>query len=280
MFNLLVKGSSWRDDHDRIDGRRVFENTEEHTSAKFRPAGAFDFDSLFRLPTLFLQETAGRPGRLARVGRLSQIREDGLEFAIDYSFENSIPPIPNEVLYKFRSELGIESFEFERMHWAVKEADLYSVLLKRIQHIRQRPTVFSLPSIQNIDTSLVAVMMPFDSGFNNVYATIRQATVDAGLNCLRADDFWEATAIMQDVVSLIDRSRVVVCDCSGRNSNVFYEIGIAHTLGREVILLTQSQDDIPFDLRHLRCIRYLNNAQGRRQLKAALSARLSELTML
>jgi hypothetical protein len=48
------------------------------------------------------------------------------------------------------------------------------------------------------------------------------------------------------------RSRVVICDCTGRNPNVFYEIGIAHTLGREVILITQNPEDIPFDLRHLR----------------------------
>jgi hypothetical protein len=277
MFNLLVKSQPWRDGHDRIDSGRAFEYTGEHLEEQFKPEGIFDFDSLFQLPALFVQETGGEAGRLARVGRLLQIREYGREFAIDYSYESGIPAVPNEVLNQFRSELGIAPFEFERTHWAVKEADLYGVLLRGIQHLRQHPTVFNLPNAENIDTNLVSVMMPFDTGFSTVYSTIRQAAADAGLNCLRADDFWEAPAIIQDVVSLIDRSHVVVCDCSGRNSNVFYEVGIAHTLGREVILLTQSEADIPFDLRHLRYIRYLNNAQGRRQLKVALSARLSEL---
>jgi hypothetical protein len=78
-------------------------------------------------------------------------------------------------------------------------------------------------------------------------------------------------------VSLIDRSRVVICDCTGRNPNVFYEIGIAHTLGREVILITQNPEDIPFDLRHLRYVRYLNNAEGRQTLCTALEARLNTL---
>jgi hypothetical protein len=55
---------------------------------------------------------------------------------------------------------------------------------------------------------------------------------------------------------------------------VFYEIGIAHSLGREVILITQSEQDIPFDLRHLRYIRYLNNAEGRAALTEALQARM------
>ena len=82
---------------------------------------------------------------------------------------------------------------------------------------------------------------------------------------------------MQDVVSLIDRSRVVICDCTGRNPNVFYEIGIAHTLGREVILITQSQEDIPFDLRHLRYVPYLNNREGRKELQRRVEARLANL---
>jgi hypothetical protein len=70
---------------------------------------------------------------------------------------------------------------------------------------------------------------------------------------------------------------VVVCDCTGRNPNVFYEIGIAHTLGREVILITQNAADIPFDLRHLRYVAYLNNAEGRENLSTTLETRFSAL---
>lgn len=73
-------------------------------------------------------------------------------------------------------------------------------------------------------------------------------------------------------MSLIDRSRVVVCDCTGRNPNVFYEAGIAHTLGREVILVTQADHDIPFDRRHFRYVRYLNNGEGRAALAATLKS--------
>ena len=74
-----------------------------------------------------------------------------------------------------------------------------------------------------------------------------------------------------------DRSSVVICDCSDRNPNVFYEIGIAHTLGREVILITQSEADIPFDLLHLRYVRYLNNPEGRTAFSAALLPKPTEL---
>jgi hypothetical protein len=120
-------------------------------------------------------------------------------------------------------------------------------------------------------------MMPFDAAFNTVYDSIRQAADNVGLRCRRADDIWENAAIIQDVVALIDRSRVVVCDCTGRNPNVFYEVGIAHTLGREVILITQSEHDIPFDLRHLRYVKYLNNTEGRAALGTALEGRMQTI---
>ena len=67
----------------------------------------------------------------------------------------------------------------------------------------------------------------------------------------------------------------MIADCTGRNPNVFYEIGIAHTLGRDVILITQNEADVPFDLRHLRYVQYLNNGEGREVLaqRAAPTAR-------
>jgi hypothetical protein len=62
--------------------------------------------------------------------------------------------------------------------------------------------------------------------------------------------------------SLIFRAAIVVCDFSGRNANVFYEAGIAHTLGKQVVPLSQSKDDVPFDLGHHRYLQYLNNGEG------------------
>jgi hypothetical protein len=120
-------------------------------------------------------------------------------------------------------------------------------------------------------------MMPFDAAFNSVYDSIRTAAENAGFRSRRADDIWENPAIIQDVVSLIDRARVVICDCTGRNPNVFYEAGIAHALGREVILITQTDQDIPFDLRHLRYVRYLNNGEGRAALTVALQDRMQTI---
>jgi len=61
-----------------------------------------------------------------------------------------------------------------------------------------------------------------------------------------------------------------MADVTGKNPNVFYELGIAHTVGKDAIILTQSEDDIPFDLRHLRHLTYVDNQEGWRALKANL----------
>ena len=137
--------------------------------------------------------------------------------------------------------------------------------------------MFSISKNEAIERTLVSVIMPFDAAFSPVYETLKGAATEVGLVCRRADEIWENPAIIQDIVNLIDRSFVVVCDCTGRNANVFYEIGIAHTLGHEVVLITQNGADVPFDLRHLRYIGYLNNDEGRQTLKIELSKRFKYL---
>jgi hypothetical protein len=154
---------------------------------------------------------------------------------------------------------------------------LFRVLLRHRPLAAVSPKVFRLNEPEEVDDALTSVMMPFDSRFDDVYATLKEAADGLHLKCLRADDLWEHAAVIQDVVSLINRSRIVICDCTGRNANAFYEAGIAHTLGREVILITQSDSDIPFDLRHLRYILYLNNGEGRQQLASRLKGRIQTI---
>jgi len=120
-------------------------------------------------------------------------------------------------------------------------------------------------------------MMPFDAKFDKVYNALKRMSAQLRFSCKRADDIWDHDVVIQDIVSLIQKSKLVICDCSGRNPNVFYEIGIAHTLGKQVILITQSQDDIPFDLRHLRYVEYLNNSEGLGTLTEKLAERISNL---
>lgn len=139
-----------------------------------------------------------------------------------------------------------------------------------------QPTVFRIPD-EAQDANLVSVMMPFSPQFGRVYDAIKSAARTAGLNCMRADDLWQDSVLIQDIFSLIVRSRIVVCDFSDKNPNVFYEAGIAHTLGKHVVPITQNGGDVPADLRHHRYLPYLNNGEGLKTLENQLASRLSSI---
>jgi nucleoside 2-deoxyribosyltransferase len=80
--------------------------------------------------------------------------------------------------------------------------------------------------------------------------------------------------ILEVVYDQIKSAHVVVADMTGRNSNVYYEVGYAHALGKDVVLLTQRAEDLPFDLRGFNHIIY----EGRiTVLKEKLAQRLNAM---
>jgi hypothetical protein len=278
MYNLLVKYAGWSGQRDRMGADRMFEHTEPSVKERYYVGGQANYASLVGLPTLFLAESDECPDeQIVRLGSITHVRSAGRELSIEYVYDPPISGLTNATLRELADELQIDDWEFSRTHWAVKDVDLCRVLLREVQPRPRRPRVFSIADPEKIEPTLVAVMMPFQASFDQVYNSIQQAAEGSGLRCRRADEIWENPAIIQDIVSLIDRAQVVVCDCTGRNPNVFYEIGIAHALGREVILITQVESDVPFDLRHLRFVQYLNNGEGLEALRQRLAPRLADL---
>jgi hypothetical protein len=138
------------------------------------------------------------------------------------------------------------------------------------------PIVFNVPDSE-VKYNLVSVMMPFLMEFQDVYTTIKSSCHSTNLECNRVDDIWKNSVIIQDIFDLIYSSSIVIADLSGRNPNVLYEVGIAHTLGKHVIPIVQNIDDIPYDLRHHRALEYCNNNEGRTELKNGLESRLETL---
>lgn len=275
MFNLIVSSGPESSLQGSITAGRVFEYTDDLFIDKFKPGGNLDIPSILSFPTLFMQEGTGN--EVARIVTLNRLERRGAEYRFRYSVDPEIPAITNAEIVDMATELGIADFEFHRNHWALKDSDLFQVMFRNRMKNLSRPSVFQL-SQNPINLNLVSLMMPFSGSFTSVYEAIRGEVESYGFECSRADDFWQHTHIIQDVIELICTSRVVICDLSGKNPNVFYEVGIAHTLGKDVILITQSMDDVPFDLRALRCITYLNNNEGRQQLAAGVAARLRTIT--
>lgn len=139
-----------------------------------------------------------------------------------------------------------------------------------------KPSVFNTPNKPQ-NEKLISVMMPFNPAFSDTYRAVRDAAEFMELECLRADDIWDNSTFIQDIFDLIFCAKVIVVDFTGRNPNVMYETGIAHTLGKDVIPITQSLDDIPSDLGHHRALKYLPNEQGYKDLMNGLLQRLKTI---
>lgn len=142
-----------------------------------------------------------------------------------------------------------------------------------------KPSVFQAPS-KKLNEKLISVMMPFNKSFDGTYEAVNRVAEYMKLECLRADDIWNNSTFIQDIFDLILCANVVVVDFTGKNPNVMYETEIAHTLGKTVIPITQSLDDIPSDLGHHRVLKYLPNEQGLRDLSNELYKRLKVIYKL
>lgn len=129
------------------------------------------------------------------------------------------------------------------------------------------------PSAQSLD---VFVVMSFDPKLKPIYDNhILKVTKSLNLTTQRADDIFSTHHVMSDVWQAMNAARVIIADCTGRNPNVFYEIGMAHTLGRPVILLAQRTHDVPFDVKDIRYIQYEYTPPGMERFESQLAMTLT-----
>jgi hypothetical protein len=142
------------------------------------------------------------------------------------------------------------------------------------------PYFFELP--RATDENLLFVLMPFSEVWSDriwrdhLKPIVEGIDLTPRLVCKRADDLYGHDVLL-DIVAAIRSARVVVADITSRNPNVFYELGVAHSFGKRVVLLTQTVTDIPFDLLRFRHIIYQDNSDGYRELEKRLKTALVEL---
>ena len=109
----------------------------------------------------------------------------------------------------------------------------------------------------------IFVLMPFNQELERVYLNhIRPLGEELGVSIRRADEIVKAGPFMDKVWDGICAADLIIADCTQQNPNVFYEIGMAHTIGKTVVLLTRSEDDIPSDIKHYEYIPYVYDPEG------------------
>ncbi|MGR0482698.1 MAG: hypothetical protein ACTFAL_15205 [Candidatus Electronema sp. V4] len=125
---------------------------------------------------------------------------------------------------------------------------------------------------------LCFVLMPFQEALTAVYEHgIKPQVESMGMQCKRADEIYSGQAILGDIWTSIQTAELIIVDCTGKNQNVIYEIGLCHALWKKVILLSQSLDDVPFDLRQWRVIWYDFTFAGAARLKEELGRAIAAL---
>lgn len=102
------------------------------------------------------------------------------------------------------------------------------------------------------------VIMPFADPIGGYYELIYEPAIKkTGLTPVRADtDIFGTGKIIEQIWVGLKRAKVLVAELTGRNPNVLYELGLAHALHKPVVLISSNEDDVPFDVRHVRVIYY------------------------
>lgn len=120
--------------------------------------------------------------------------------------------------------------------------------------------------------------MPFDSAYEEVYREVyRPVCVANDLDCWRVDEIARPGSITRDIVEGIIDAEVIIADLTGQNPNVFYELGIAHSVGNKTIMTAQNIEDVPFDIRNYRVLLYEQTITGSKKLWEDLNNALKEL---
>ncbi|WP_441279504.1 hypothetical protein AB7783_28665 [Tardiphaga sp. 172_B4_N1_3] len=299
MYNLAISAdeNAWkkpRGFHDYEASRVAHEYTTNTLQDKYKG----NLQALTENPTLFAYEQGSTSP--AQVGWITKVEQLQGTVRIHYEMQPDFPTVPVEKLTELSWDLDFGRLEIYRTHFAVKDVNLLSVLIaakivekrqtekgrtaeaaneERPPAIQIKPEVFRIPA-GHPDPKLASVMMPFGKEFKDVHVALQQACKDAGITLERVDNIWQEDAIIDDIFSLLYRSTYVICDFTGKNPNVFYEAGIAHTLGRTVIPIVQKEDHVPFDLRHRRYQLYEDSKEGLASLQAAVTNRLKTLIAL
>ena len=282
QFNLICYTNTDNPIFKNPTGRAVFDSTRmfEYTAREIMDHYQADITKLAYLPTVVVAELGGADFTVsvvpARLTRISNVHNEGNSTVFEYRhLDDNITSA--EIFNSGLFPLG--RFGTSRTHWAVKEGDLLYWLSERRknQSILTKPRFFEIdewPPVSKLHD--IAIMMPFSAEFEDVYKAIKLACDSAQVTHIRVDEIYKPSKIADDIFAAIARSRLVICDLTGKNPNVLYETGLAHALNAEVIILTQNDNDVPFDLRHFRFFPYLNNGEGLQKLQADLKRIIRE----
>jgi hypothetical protein len=184
-----------------------------------------------------------------------------------------IEQLGNQILSRATGEIVELKVEVERLR---RESDALRSAEQELRYLKQMTLVKPRWGGGDFapENNLCFLLMPFREAWSDaVWKLIDGIISDCHLRCERADE-KDGRVVMDDIWTGIRKARYIIADLTSKNSNVTYEVGLADVVGKEVILLSQSATDVPFDFLGQRLITYENSIQGVQKLSTELRRRL------
>jgi hypothetical protein len=203
------------------------------------------------------------------VGQIGKMSDDGF-----------LQGVMNEVLDQFNERTPRQN-ALASLRYLLGELEDYQPILETDDMTTKKPAhdapAEKTSQPDTAEKSSVFVIMPFKPEFNDVWkGGIQRAADDEGFKPIRVDMINRSTNITDDIVGSIDKCHVAIVDVTGNNPNVMFELGYAMARQKPNIIISQSADYLPFDIRNIRTIVYANTWTGIEELKTKVQTFLKE----
>jgi len=180
-------------------------------------------------------------------------------------------------LYKISDQLTSSEKRWRDVNHLVLSSQKFSEFKQENEALKLTPYLKSVGLNSNdlkVDKDTIFILTPFHDRFKDVFNTISSSLNEIGLRTIRGDEEYIKTDLLRHIIKQITKSRILIVNLDGRNPNVFYELGIAHALGKQTILISSNLEEVPFDLKSYKLVVYENQKELGEKIKIAVSQAL------
>jgi len=224
-----------------------------------------------------------RTGKAITLSDLKYLMIEPIENYDAYSFkcyflEGQMPGFENNEVdfYDLQSKRGFNyvnasalSYRDYYKNYIKREGGVFTfsgITFYRLIDVREMPgndVQFHLRQITNLtylEKNRAFMIMPFRDVnksifFENSIRTYLQGNLK--MKVVRADDFADNDVIIDTIYEEIEKAEIVICEITECNKNVFFEIGYAKGIKKQLIFISEKGKELEFfDVNHIRRIEY------------------------
>ena len=140
-----------------------------------------------------------------------------------------------------------------------------------MSHVPKKTCFVIMPFGEKPDPGSTGEVIPFDDVYTYIIKEVVEERLE--LDCIRSDEVAEPGWIHAEMLQHIYQADIAIVDITTLNPNVFYELGVRHTLKPSgTILMRKKGTEIPFNIKGLRVIEYDLSLKGASRAKDTLES--------